>query len=460
MFRPMKAVNPLTRGALLVLCLTLTGSKCSDDVSISTKVDDQQKISDTAGNLDVDLDDGDLFGSAVAGIGDLEGDGVLDLAVGAPGDDDEGSERGAVWILFMDEDGRVDLRRKISEDDVVFPDRLDNNDRFGSAVAAIGDLNLDGVLDLAVGAPGDDDGGDNRGAVWILFLDSEGTVAGLQKVSAGLGDDSLGRLQDNDRFGSAVTSIGDLNGDRITDLAVGAPDDSDGGTGKGAVWILFMNNDGSVQATQKISAERGELDVDLDTNDHFGSALAGMGDLAGDGTDVLAVGASGDDDGGLDRGAVWMLFLNSDGRVRRAQKISQNDGKFDGTLGDGDQFGSALANIGDLDDDGINDLAVGAPFSDDGGTDRGAVWLLFPNGIGEVRSQLKISSTEGNFDTDLNDGDRFGAAVAGIGDLNQDARIDLAVGAPGDNDGGTDRGAVWILFLEQVDTESDFDLFP
>ncbi|MGD2073669.1 MAG: integrin alpha [Gammaproteobacteria bacterium] len=456
----MKVVNPLARGWLLVLCLALSGTKCSDDVSISTEVDDAQKISDTAGNLDVDLDDGDRFGSAIAAIGDLEGDGVLDLGVGAPGDDDGGDNRGAVWILFMDDDGRVDLRRKISEDNVAFPDRLDNNDRFGSAVAAVGDLNLDGVFDIAVGAPGDDDGGDNRGAVWILFLDPEGTVQDLQKISARVGGDLLGRLDDNDRFGSAVTSLGDLNGDGIPELAVGAPDDSDGGTGKGAVWILFMNNDGSVQSVQKISDEEGDLEVDLDTNDHFGSALAGIGDLDGDGTNDLAVGASGDDDGGFDRGAVWILFLNNDGTVNDAQKTSQNDGEFDGTLGDGDGFGSALANIGDLDQDGIADLAAGAPLSDDGGTDRGAVWILFPGETGELRSELKISDTEGNFDTNLSDGDRFGAAVAGIGDLNDDGRVDIGVGAPGDDDGGTDRGAVWILFLERVEIESDFELFP
>ena len=455
--QPMTFQKPLTLVATLSLFTVLAGNSCTD-VSISTDVDDEQKISDTAGNFEGDLDDGDRFGSAVTSLGDLEGDGVIDLAVGAPGDDDNGTDRGAVWILFMDDDGRVDLQRKISEDNLRFPGDLDNNDAFGAAVSGIGDLNGDGVFDLAVGAPGDDDRGTDRGAVWILFLDTNGAVQEVQKISAAAGG-FPGDLNDGDQFGGAVATLGDLDGDGITDIAVGAQGDNDGGTGKGAVWVLFLNSDGSVKSTQKISEERGGFDDNLDGDDRFGSALAELGDLDGDGTGDLAVGASGDDDGGPDRGAVWILFLDADGRVSAQQKISQNKGEFDGSLDDGGGFGSALGNIGDLDGDGINDLVAGAPGSDDGGTDRGALWVLFMDGSGELRSDFKISATAGNFDGPLGDGDQFGSAVAGLGDLNGDTLLDIVSGAPFDNDGGSDRGALWILFMERTETELEEKLF-
>ena len=434
----------------LVLCLMLAGaqSNCTDDNdNDEADIDSEQKISDTAGSFDGDLDPGDQFGSAIANIDDLEGDGVVDLAVGTPFDDDNGLDRGAVWILFMDDDGRVDEEQKISDEKGDFEGDLDNGDRFGSAVAGIGDLNGDGTFDLAVGAPLDDDDGTNRGAVWILFLNDDGKVRSIQKISAeegGFGGD----LDNDDQFGGAVASIGDLNGDGVTDLAVGAQNDDDAGTDKGAVWILFMNTNGTVRSVQKISQDEGDFNGNLNNGDRFGSAVAGIGDLDGDGIDDLAVGANQDDDGGLDRGAVWILFLNSDGTVRSEQKISQREGDFDGDLANGDRFGSALADIGDVDGNGVNDLAVGADQDDDGGLDRGAVWLLFLKDNGEVSSEDKISSTEGNFDGALRDGDRFGSAVADMGNLDGEEETDIAVGARLDDDGGNDQGAVWILFTE------------
>ena len=440
----------------LILCLLLSANKCTDN-DVTTEVDSEEKIADGSGGFDGNLNDGDRFGSAIANIGDLESDGVADLAVGAPFDDDGGDDRGAVWILFMDPDGRVDLERKISDEEGgILVGGLEDNDRFGSATAGIGDLNNDGVLDLAVGAPGDDGGGDNRGAVWVLFLDSLGGVRLSQKISDRTGTFE-GNLNNDDEFGGAVANIGDVDIDGVTDLAVGAEYDDDGGDNKGAVWILFMNIDGTVKAAQKISATEGNFAGNLDDEDRFGSAVAGIGDLNGDGVNDLAVGARQDNDGGSDRGAVWILFLNTDGTVDSSQKISDNDGDFGGDLSDGDRFGSAVARLGDLNDDGVVDLAVGAPQTDEGGTDRGAIWILFMDDNGEVRSETRLASGD-NFDGNLADGDQFGSAVADIGDLDGDGVRDMAVGAPFDNEGGTDRGAVWVLFMERAKTDL-FDLF-
>jgi len=446
--------NSLTMFWTLILFLLLTGARCNDS-DVSAEVDSEEKVSDSQGGFDGKLNDGDQFGSALASIGDLESDGVGDLAVGAPFDDDNGNNRGAIWILFMDADGRVDLEQKISDEEGGFNGILDNDDQFGSAIANIGDLNNDGVVDLAVGAPGDDERGDNRGAVWLLFLNALGTVVQSQKISDRAGEFE-GNLSDNDQFGGAVANIGDIDGDGVTDLAVGAANDDDGGDNKGAVWILFMNSDGTVKAQQKISDNDGNFDGNLDNGDRFGSATAGIGDLNNDGVNDLAVGANQDSDGGSDRGAVWLLFLNTDGTVSSSQKISQTKGGFNGDLGDSDRFGSAIANIGDLDEDGVIELAVGAPQDDDGGQDRGATWILFLDNDAEVGSEIKISSGN-NFNGNLSDGDQFGSAIAEIGDLDGDNINDITIGAPLDDDGGTDRGAVWVLFLERAKT--DFNIF-
>ena len=114
-------------------------------------------------------------------------------------------------------------------------------------------------------------------------------------------------------------------------------------------------------------------------------------------------------------------------------------GSFTATLDDSDYFGVSVA-----------DVAVGANYDDDGGSNRGALYVLFMNDNGEVVSFQKISDTEGSFTATLDNSDYFGYSVAALGDVNGDGLVDLAVGAYYDDDGGSDRGAVYVLFLEPL----------
>ena len=191
---------------------------------------------------------------------------------------------------------------------------MHNKDAFGSSVTSIGDLDGDLVTDIAVGAFGDDDGGSDTGAVWILFLNNDGTVKNHQEIN----DISFGgALGSEDAFGLDVEDLGDLDGDGVTDIAVGAWQSNDKGTDKGAVWILFLNADGTLKAHQNISANHGNFTGPLHSNDRLGSSMANLGDLDGDDVIDIAVGVSYDNgENGLNRGAVWILFLNSDGTVK------------------------------------------------------------------------------------------------------------------------------------------------
>ena len=291
-----------------------------------------QKIGHNEGGFGP-LTRGDYFGYSTAFLGDLDGDGVGDMAVG--GWDSARQNRGSVWILFLNTDGTVKSHQRINETVGGFTGMLDDNDRFGQSVASLGDLDGDGVGDLAVGAYGDDDGGNNHGAVWILFLKTDGTVKRHQKISDIEGGFD-GILDNGVRFGASVVSLGDLDGDGVGDLAVGADRDNDGGGHHGAVWVLFLNRDGMVDGHQKISDTQGGFDGTLDDSDSFGWSLASLGDLDGDGVGDLAVGAVGDNDGGPDHGAVWVLFLNTGGTVKWHQKISDTQGGFTGVLNDHD----------------------------------------------------------------------------------------------------------------------------
>jgi hypothetical protein len=402
----------------------------------------------------------DFFGNAVTQIGDLDGDGVVDLAVGATGDDTGGDRRGALHVLFMNADGTVKSTQEIASETGGGP-TLSDIDFLETSLRAIGDLNGDGVIDLAAGAYGDDTGGGGRGAVYVLMMNTDGTAQSTTKIASDLNGGPT--LSDYDYFGWSLDEIGDLDGDGVTDIAVAAHNASIGGTGRGAVHVLFMNSDGTIKNSQIIAHDTGGGPL-LSDNDNFGRSLASLGDLDGDGITDLAVGADRDDASGSNHGAVHVLFMNSDGTVKSTQKIAGliNGGPF---LQNDDKFGTAVAPLGDINGDGVTDLAVGAREDDTGGSEAGAVYLLTMNSDGTVASSQKIAHNLNGGPT-LSLGDRFGGDVVSLGDLNGDGVSELAVGAWGDDTGGTDAGAVHILFMEPepmtsvlyVDADSTYDI--
>ncbi len=448
-------------GARWVLCCTVGLGVFTAALGLRAgpgEVKAYQKISAAEGGFTGVLDDHDEFGQSTTTLGDLNGDGVQDLAVGAPYDDDGGPNRGAVWLLFLRADGTVKAHQKISARAGAFTGALKDHEYFGQGISAVGDIDADGVEDLGVGAPYDSDGGPNRGAVWTLFLRADGTVKAHQKISSTEGG-FTGVLEDGDQFGLGLGSLGDLDGDGTVDLAVGAPFDKDGGSesGRGAIWILFLHPDGRVKGQQKISSTAGGFTGILGDGGRFGHSIAPLGDLDGDGVEDLAVGAPRDYDVDFRAGAVWILFLHIDGTVKAHQKINSEEGGFTGILGSFDSFGSGLARLGDLDDDGIEDLAVGAPFDFEARLAIGAVWILFLHANGTVKTHQKISATRGSFSGIRYQRDMFGSGIAFLGDLDRDGVGDLAVGAPSDADGcGEPCGAVWVLFLDSPSSPWSF----
>jgi hypothetical protein len=407
---------------------------------------DYHKISNIEGNFSGILNDEDRFGWEIASLGDLDGDRIEDLLIGARNDDDGGYDRGAVWILFMNADKTVKNYTKISSLTNNFAGVLDDEDRFGYSVTSIGDLDGDHVVDIAVGARNDDDGGFDKGAVWILFLNGNGTIKAYQKISELFGN-FYTTLYDQGGFGSAIANLGDWDGDGSIHIGVGATRDNDGGTRHGAIWIINLNPNGTVKQNQKISSTEGNFYGSLETDDYFGCAISNFDDLDGDGINEIIVGAHSDDDGGMDKGALWILYLNKNGMVKMHSKISDVYGNFSGILNEGDHFGCSVEKIGDVNDDGITDICSGASWDDDGGLDRGAVWVLFLNQNASVITYQKISSLESNFSGQLDDEDRFGESLQLTGFTDAHGYFEIAIGASFDDDGGYNRGALWLLSI-------------
>jgi len=374
------------RGAVHIMFMNTDGS-----------VDSTVEINSSTTN-GPSLEDSDNFGSSIANIGDLDGDGVNDLAVGAYLNDETSSNSGAVHIMFMNTDGSVDSTVEINDSTTNGP-TIGNGYQFGSSIVNIGDLDGDGVNDLAVGTLLDPAGGSKRGTVNIMFMNTDGSVKSTVEI-----DDTTTNgptLSNNDRFGTSIADIGDLDGDGVDDLAVGAHfDDECGSCGhdnpnRGAVHILFMNTDGSVDSTVEINSSTTNGPT-LTNDDRVGTSVANIGDLDGDGVNDLVAGAIHDDEGGSNRGAVHIMFMNTDGSVDSTVEI--NSSTTNGpSLEDSDTMGSSIANIGDLDGDGVDDLVVGA-INDSvaglGGGSRGAVHIMFMKDA--IKPTVTITSSSGD----------------------------------------------------------------
>ncbi len=388
----------------------------------------------------------DKFGTAVA-AGDFDGDGFVDLAVGAPGKaPGEGPQSGAVFIFpGSGSPSGITTGFFITQTDA--GEVNEAGDRFGTAVAA-GDFNHDGFVDLAVGAPGE---GLGSGAVFVF----PGSVKGLTclagfpcptTITTGFfitQNHATGGVHEaGDEFGAAL-AVGDFDGDGIEDLAVGAPGDGQGAVKAGSAFV-FPGADGSKAGLTtgfRITQNHATGGVN-EAGDRFGAAVA-AGNIVGDAFPELLVGAPGDaPDGGPKAGSVFVFSDGSQAGFATGFPIAQTDALgsagcapgscVQGVNEAGDGFGAALA-VGDFDGDGVRALAVGAPgdaLGAPGATKAGSVFIFPAPEQGDIvgfyithENQIDPEEVLPN-----EDGDEFGAALA-VGDFNGDRFDELLVGA-------------------------------
>jgi len=346
----------------------------------------------------------DHMGISVSGAGDVDGDGLADLIVGAYLADPNGLGNAGSAFVFSGADGSMLFRF----------DGSAASDHMGISVSGAGDVDGDGLADLIVGASGADPAGTS--------------VAGSAFVFSGADGSQLFRFDGqtpNSILGHSVSGAGDVDGDGFDDLIVGALGASPGGISGAGSAFVFSGADGSQLFRFDGSA----------ADDHLGGSVSGAGDVDGDGFADLIVGDSTADPGGLSAAGSAFVFSGADG----SQLF-----RFDGQASV-DFLGSSVSGAGDVDGDGFTDLIVGADGAD-------------PNGLTDAGSAFVFSGADGSqlfrFDGQAC-GDSLGSSVSGAGDVVSDGFADLIVGAPQADPGGNpEAGSAFVFAFNPILTAS------
>lgn len=416
---------------LILVIGLLSASVVNAQTTTQFGPDGYVRIEEGSGGFIADLDAGDRFSRDHDVIGDVNGDGILDLIIGARSDDDGEEDAGAAYIVFMNNDGTVQDNQKISMLEGGFNETLLGNNFFGYGVAGIGDYDNDNIPDVAISAPSST----NR-ALYIIHLNRDGTVKSFVKNSG--------------IVAQGLSAVGDINNDGKIDLVACDPNSDLGGMNRGAIRILFFDDASQVITSDivTISSTSGGFGTGLENNDMFGGReVAMLGDIDNDGTKEMAVGAFMSDGG---KGAVWILSLDPDNyNVVSKLKITEGlNGFNDELVADenpngsfGAQFGHAMCAPGDLNGDGIADLITGA--NQQG---LGDAYILYLNSDKTVKGYAKVDELQGGFDLEFDAGteERFSRSISFVGDLRGDGTIAVNVGG-GVGLGGT--GTLYLLFF-------------
>lgn len=372
---------------------------CNDDVDNNCNGSDDGCIltgAHTLAEADAELTgeaNNDYAGNA-DGIGDINGDGYDDVVVGAymQGTNDAG----AAYIKY----GPFSGISSLGDADVSKWTGENTNDQAGISVAGVGDVNGDGRGDVVVGARYQGGNGPSAGAAYLITSPTPGTNSLADATAKLMGADGY-----YDFAGVAISRAGDQDGDGNDDFLVGSPGYDGGVIGHGAAYLL-----GSVSGTHTLDEVAKATIIGNETSDGAGFSVAGGGDVDGDGTPDVLVGAHDQIE----------LFY---GPVNGSYLLSNANTRFLGTSGEGTGYAEA---IGDLDGDGYDDIVMGIPGNDDVADNSGTVSIVYS------------PPPSGDFDVDAGadaiirgayEGQVAGNSVTTV-DLDGDGNPDVVVGAP------------------------------
>jgi len=380
---------------------------------------------------------GDGLGSSARVAGDVNSDGFDDIIVGARTADPGGTVRGEVAIIFGKADG---FSASINVTDLDGADGFrmaggTAGDFMGQDAATAGDFNGDGIDDFFIGAARADHSGEDFGAVYLVLGKLGDFPSDLAVLSLNSSTGIRFEGTSNSFTGFNTSHAGDVNGDGISDIVIGAMNASPAGNSSGSAYVVFGS-----ETVSSAAVSLGDLDGSngFQINgkvefDRVGGGVGGGGDINGDGISDVVIGAIASSAGGT--GAAHVIFGRADGFDARLDydDLDGEDGFSIAGTADGDQMGTEISTEGDFNGDGINDLLVTARTNDTAGHNAGAAYIIFGKSTG-FDADFDVSTLDGSDGFQVIGLDRAGtnsnsSEADSVGDFNGDGIDDMVFGS-------------------------------
>ncbi len=386
----------------------------------------------------------DRSGVSVSNAGDINGDGIDDLLIGAYRAQPNGAFDAGETYLVYGKSGASALSGTfdLANADVTF-NGIDQGDRSGFSVSNAGDINDDGIDDLLIGAKRADGNGIASAGETYLVYGKSGASALSGTFDLANADATFTGVNPIDLSGWSVSNAGDINGDGIDDLLIGAYR-AEVGTGK--TYLVYGKSGASALAGTIDLANADVTFKGIDGDDASGSSVSNAGDINGDGIDDLLIGASSADPNGIfGAGETYLVYGKSGASALSGTfDLANADVTFNG-IGSSDQSGSSVSNAGDINGDGIDDLLIGASDADPTNEIReaGETYLIYgKSGASALSGAFDLANADVTFNG-IGSSDFSGISVSNAGDINGDGIDDLLIGAVGGDPNG---GEIYLVY--------------